>query len=97
MDPATIFRPKGEYVTREIGGETILVPVRSGVAELDSVFTLNEVGTVIWEGVARGDTLGEIVAAVVAEFEVGEEQALRDAVEFLESLRESGVVEIAGD
>ncbi len=97
MDPSTVFRPRGEYVAREIGGEMILVPVRSGVAELDSIFTLNEVGAVIWEGVVRGNTLEEIVAAVVTGFEVDEEPAFRDAVEFLESLRENGVVEIAGD
>jgi len=94
MDPTTVFKPKGEYAIREIGGETILVPVKSGVAELDSVFTLNEVGSVIWAGVSGRKSFREIVEAVVSQFEVPEESALRDSEEFLTALRERGLVEI---
>jgi len=95
MDPGTVWKPKGEYVVREIGGETILVPVRSGVAELDAVYTLNEVGSVIWTGVSEGRSFREIVEAVVASFEVPEESAARDSEEFLVALQERGLVEIA--
>ena len=40
MDMDTVLMPNGEYVFRNIGDETILVPVRAGVSELDSLFTL---------------------------------------------------------
>jgi len=93
MDPASVFRPKGDYAVREIGGETILVPVRSGVAELDAVYTLNAVGSVIWNGISERKSLREIVETVVSRFEVSEESALRDSEEFLSALREKGLIE----
>lgn len=94
MDPGTGLRPRGEYVAREIGGETILVPVRSGVAELDAVYTLDAVGSVIWRGITEGKSFGDIVAAIVAEFEVSEECAAEDSEEFLRILRDRGLIEV---
>ena len=49
MDLASkCFIKQDNFVTREIAGETIIVPIRSHVADLDSIYTLNEVGTLIW-------------------------------------------------
>ena len=97
MDPETVFEPRGEYVARDVGGETILVPVRRGVAELDSVFTLNEVGSVIWKALVRGLCLREIAEEVFATFDVSLETAQRDVEEFLGMLREREVVRVAGE
>jgi len=94
MDRRAVFQPKGKYVVREIGGETILVPVRSGVAELDSVFTLNQVGSVIWSNLSGGRNYEEIVEAVISHFDVSEETALSDSEEFLAALLERGLIEM---
>ena len=94
MNSRTVLKPKGEYTVREIGGETILVPVRSGVAELDSVFTLNEVGSVIWAGINQRKSFREILDSVVVRFDVLEEAALPDTEEFLAALQERGLIEI---
>ena len=32
-----------------IAGETIVVPIRGQVGDLESIYNLNEVGSVIWE------------------------------------------------
>jgi hypothetical protein len=96
MDPTTTFRPKGEYVTRTIAGETILVPVRSGVAELDAVFTMNDVGSVIWEGVTGEKSIEEIVQDLTSVFDVSGEEALRDSEEFLTALLGRGLIEAVG-
>ena len=40
------FRRVGNYATRRVGEETVVVPIRSSAADLDSVYTLNAVGAV---------------------------------------------------
>lgn len=92
----TVLAPNGNFVFREIGDETILVPVRAGVSEMDSLFTFNEVGTVIWKGVENRSSVREIVSAVRAEFEIEPGPAERDVVEFLEVLVERNLIQRAG-
>ena len=69
-----------ELVTRQVAGETILVPVRGRVGDLEAIFTLNEVGTLVW-GLLDGETPVErMVAAVCEEYEVSDEQAEADVL-----------------
>jgi len=82
----TVLVPNGDYVFRNIGDQTILVPVRAGVSELDSLFTLNEVGAVVWRAVEARSSVHEIVTAVLSEFEIEQAAAEDDVREFLTSL-----------
>ncbi|MFV2074052.1 MAG: PqqD family protein [Thermoanaerobaculales bacterium] len=86
MDLETVLMPNGDFVFRDIGGETILVPVSAGVSEMDSLFTLNEVGAVVWKGVEARSSVQEIITAVLAEFEIEESAAENDVLEFLDVL-----------
>jgi len=36
------------FIFRQIVEEMVLVPIRQNVADLDSIFTLNELGAFIW-------------------------------------------------
>jgi hypothetical protein len=92
----TVVVPNGEFVFRTIGDETILVPVKAGVGELDSLFTFNEVGTVIWKGVETRSSVREIVSVVQTEFEIDPESAQSDVLEFLESLIDRGLIQPVG-
>ncbi len=84
---------KGEdLVTRRIAGETIIVPIYRGVGDLDSIFTLNEAGSFIWDLVGREIRFKQIVEALCSEYEVGAEEAAKDLTAFLESLKEAGLV-----
>ena len=94
MDMDTVFIPNGDYVFRKIGNETILVPVRAGVSELDSLFTLNEVGAVVWSGVEARSSVQEIVTAVLAEFEIDRSAAEGDVLEFLNALFERNLIRL---
>ena len=82
----------GEFVTRDVAGETIVVPIRAGVGDLDSIYTLNDVGATIWNLIDGTRTADDIALAVVEAFEVEPEQARRDVEEFLASLAEAGMI-----
>jgi hypothetical protein len=89
------FRRTGNYATRTLGGETVVVPIRARAADLDSVYTLNAVGAVVWAALEEPRTAGEIADRVAAEFEVGQDVARADVVHFLKTLLEEGMVEEA--
>ncbi|MGH7148505.1 MAG: PqqD family protein [Nitrospiraceae bacterium] len=79
-------------VTRSIGGEALIVPVRSGVADLECIYALNEVGSRIWELVDERTPVKKIVEAICSEYDVTPEQAARDISELLSSLEAAGLV-----
>jgi Coenzyme PQQ synthesis protein D (PqqD) len=81
-----------EVVARKIEGELIIVPIRSGVGDLNSLYTLNEVGSVLWDFMTEGHTLTEMVQRVCDEFEVTTGQARSDIEAFLDSLLEEKLV-----
>ena len=66
------------------------MPVRSGVVDLQCLFTLNETGGFIWEQLAEPRTIDEIAAALVETFDVEREQAERDTQALLTQLVEEG-------
>ncbi len=63
------------------------------MGDLESIFSLNEVGARIWEVLATPRSLEELRALVVAEFDVGAAEAERDLREFLDELGSIGAVE----
>ena len=79
-------------VTRSVAGEMVLVPVRQNVGDLDSVFTVSEVGREIWNLLERPRSLEELVEAITSEFEVERELAEKDVAEFLAGLDEAGLI-----
>lgn len=89
---ATRFIKADEIVTRSIAGETIVVPVRGRVGDLDSIFTLNEVATSIWNLLDGQRDVASIVNAVSSEYEVSETDAARDVWELLTSMQSSGLI-----
>jgi hypothetical protein len=83
---------RGEHVVRCIAGETILVPVSSGVADLDAIYVLNEAAAVVWNHLDGQTTVADLVAAVTDEYDVTAEEAVEDVVTLLASLEGDGIV-----
>ena len=74
------------FVTRQIAGETLIVPIAGQVTDLDSIYVLNEVASRIWELLRSPTTTDRIAEIVAGEFDVSLERATQDVTEFLESL-----------
>jgi methyltransferase-like protein len=81
----------GKVVTRRIANETVIVPMTANVADLDSVYTLNEVGSFIWELLDGRRSAQSIAEMVAAEYDVTLEQAVRDVDELLTALESKGL------
>jgi hypothetical protein len=66
------------------------------MSAVDSTFfTLNGVGTVIWQAADGHTPLSEIAKSICAEFEVGPEEARRDAEQFVTELSQHGILRLS--
>jgi hypothetical protein len=91
------YAKEADLVTRNVVGETIIVPVKSNVGDLDSIYTLNELGTMIWELIDGQRTVNQIAEEVCIAYDIGPEEARKDSLEFLESLEEAGLIQTIKD
>ncbi|MCP3957626.1 MAG: PqqD family protein [bacterium] len=78
--------------TREIAGETILVPVSGKLAQLQQIFVLNPVGAYIWEHLDGERDLEAVHRGLVESFEVASEEAESDLFEYVGALEEAGLI-----
>lgn len=83
----TQIKRKDNYIFRKIVKEMVLVPVKQDVAEMEYIFTLNEVGAYIWDKLSQATTVEEVEQAVVAAFDVDPAVAEEDIHLFLEELK----------
>ena len=79
-------------MTRSIAGETILVPVQNRVGALDSIYTLNEIGSAIWKLLDGAADVDRIVSAITDAYEVTREEAAGDVAEFISRLDSAGLI-----
>ena len=87
------FRKSTSVATREIAGETLLVPISGEIAQLHKLFTLNPVGAIIWDQLDGRVDLAAIRHRLVDRFEVSEESAGQDLLEYVEHLLEAQLIE----
>jgi hypothetical protein len=82
-------------VSRVIAGETLIVPVRKGLGDLASIYSLNEVGSMIWEALQQRRNHDEIVELVKQEFEDEGGQIQHDVETFLAEMQSAGLVQLS--
>ena len=85
-DLNTILSHAPSIVTRKTGSEYVLVPVTNNIADMDSVFTLNETGAFIWELIDGNRSLKEIIDLLVEEYEIEYESAEQDVAAFVDNM-----------
>jgi hypothetical protein len=79
-------------VSRDVAGETIVVPICRGAGDLESVYMFNPLGRELWLLLAEGRTGEELAKWVTARYQVEAEQAFADVHEYLAELREIGLI-----
>lgn len=82
-----------EFILREIAGEYVLVPTGATTQEFNGLITLSETAKFIWEHMEEADSLEEMIQLLLDNYEIDEETAKRDAIEFISQLLNSGFVE----
>jgi len=81
-----------EFVARAIAGETVLVPIRRQIGDLESIYTLSEVATFIWERLVEPSTVAEIALALEDAFAGDPAEMRTDLSAFLTELLDLGAI-----
>ena len=82
-------------MTRNIAGETLIVPVRNRVGDLSAIYTLNEVAARVWQLLDSQTEVKGIVNAITSEYKVTADEAAADIAELLQTWEEAGLVRAA--
>ena len=90
------YFPSEDIVARDIEGELIIVPLVSGIGDMeDELFTLNETGKAIWDKLDSQKSLRILVEELVTEFEDPQGEIEKDVIGLVgELLKRKMVVEV---
>lgn len=88
LTSSTRVRRRDRVIAQSAAGTTVLLTMDGG-----KYYSLDEVGTRVWELTDGTRTVGEIVSKLVGEYEVQPEVLERDVLELLVDLRNENLVE----
>ncbi len=93
-----VFKPSPELVVRDIEGQIVLVPLSSGVGDLEAeLFSLNDTGKAVWDLLDGVRSVGAIVAQLQSAFEDPDGEIPGHVTALLAELSERGmIVDAAG-
>ena len=83
------FSISDEVLSQEVNGETVLLDL-----EDESYFSLNEVGTRIWQLIQSEQTVAATLDTLCDEYEVSREQLEVDVEELLDKLTDAGLASL---
>ena len=83
-----------DIVSRKIANKVILVPIRHNVGDLESIYTLNEVATRIWELVDGRRKIYQIRDIILEEFEVTPQKIEKDLTKYARELENIDAIKV---
>ena len=83
---------KDGFILKEMAGSWVVVPLGEKLVNFEMMMTLNETGAFLWEQLKEDKTEEDLVAALLAEYNVEKEVAAKDVSEFVQKLKEKEVL-----
>jgi hypothetical protein len=80
----TRYHQQSGIVTRQIAGETLLIPVTQVGVDLQKVYLLNETAASVWQAFAEPRTLEEVVAVLAEEYDAQGDELHAEVAELLQ-------------
>ena len=87
-----VYRRSSAVVSRQISGETLVVPIRGKVGDLASIYSFNETGSALWAALEHPASLETLAAILCQSFEVERDDARRDAGSFVDEMQAAGLL-----
>ena len=84
---------KSGFVLREVGGESVVVPVGEMSKAFHGMINVNETGAFLWKFFSEEHSIDEGVAALLKEYDVEESIARADVEKFVETIERNGFAE----
>ena len=97
VTPESILARSEDIVPREIEGELIIVPIASGIGDMeDELYTLNETGRSIWERIDGKRSIRDIAADLSVEYSAPLDIITRDVLGLAGELVKRKILVIKG-
>ena len=81
-----------DFIFRKIVEETILVPVYQDVADMDAIYSLNELGAFIWECLAEPVEKSTLEVSILDAFNADAGTVSEDLTHFLKEMEAIGAI-----
>ncbi len=81
------------FVVRQVAGETIAIPAGAAARKLSGLLALNGSGKLLFDLLQTEQTPEALVQALLDEYDIDAPTAEADVTEFLDILRQNGVLE----
>jgi len=86
-----------DIVSREIEGELLIVPIASGIGDMeDELYTLNETGKEIWDLIDGQRTLGTISTVLSSRYDAQNDEIAKDVIGMVSELVNRKILLISG-
>ncbi|MBO6700904.1 MAG: PqqD family protein [Pseudomonadales bacterium] len=89
MKADQLFRASQDAIGQEVRGETVILDLAS-----EEYFSLNEVGTRVWQLIQEPMSLNSLRSQLLEEFDVDESTLESDLAELIDVLTREGLVSI---
>lgn len=86
------MKVSGDFILRTIADENLLIPVGEAALHVKGMIALSESGLLLYEKLRDGCGKAELIAALLAEYEVSPEEAEADTDAFLDQLRQMNIL-----
>ena len=87
-----IYKKQEEIVTRNIAGDTILVPIKGKLANMEKIFSLEGTADRIWSLLNGQNSVNDICKNISIAFDVDTDKAQADTIEFIDELLKTELI-----
>lgn len=89
----SILSQSTSIVTRKTGNEYVLVPITNNIADMNSVYTLNETGAFIWEQIDGKKSVEDIITMLTEEYDIDKQKAESDVFTFIDDMSKYVIIQ----
>lgn len=83
---------KDGFMLRKVGGQYVVVALGEASRSFNGIIRLNDTGKFLWEQLSADSTEEQLCAALLAEYDVTEQQAQSDVSDFTETLKKAALL-----
>ena len=67
------------FILRKIGEDNVVVPIGENIADFNGLIRINESAAILWKMLQNDTTKGELIEALVKEYDIDTDLASKDA------------------
>lgn len=88
------MRIKEGFILREVADSYVVVAVGAASINFKGVIKINESAAMLWKAMEEGDkSVEDLVELLLNKYEVDENTAKKDVIDFVEGLKGAGIIE----